>query len=118
MLSLAKDIKIYIYHRQVDMRKSINGLVLLIVEALELDPQANVMYLFHNKAGDKFKSIFWDGDGFILLYKRKEKGRFKFPKNITDSYYEIDADLFNWLRKGFDFYALKQHPELKYSEYY
>jgi len=100
------------------MRKSIDGLVVLIVEALGLDPQANMMVLFRNKASDKFKAIFWDGDGFILLYKRKEKGRFKFPKDLSDNYYEIDADLFNWLRKGFDFYALKQHPELKYSQYY
>jgi len=118
MLKLSEDLKITIYHREVDMRKSIDGLVVLIVEALELDPQANMMYLFRNKASDKFKAIFWDGDGFILLYKRKEKGRFKFPKDLSDSYYEIDADLFNWLRKGFDFYALKQHTELKYSQYY
>lgn len=118
MLNLSADLSITIYHRAVDMRKSIDGLVTLIVEALGLDPQANVMYLFHNKASDKFKAIFWDGDGFILLYKRKEKGRFKFPKDLSDTYYEIDSDLFHWLRKGFDFYALKQHPELKYSQYY
>lgn len=118
MLTLAADTKVYIYHEQVDMRKSIDGLVLLIVEALKLDPQSKAMYLFRNKAGDKIKAVIWDGDGFILLYKRRERGRFIFPKEITESYYEIDADLFNWLRKGFDFYALKHHPELKYSAYY
>lgn len=118
MLSLDADLKIYIYHRQVDMRKSIDSLVLLIIEALELDPQAKAMYLFHNKASDKFKAIVWDGDGFILLYKRKEKGKFKFPKQGVSNYYEIDGDLFNWLRKGFDFYMLKHNPHLKYSKYY
>ena len=118
MLTLDADIKIYIYHQQVDMRKSIDGLAFLVVEAMKLDPQEQAMFLFRNKAGDKFKAIVWDADGFILIYKRKEKGKFKFPKLIDKTYYEIDADLFNWLRKGFDFYALKQHPELKISQYY
>jgi len=118
MITLAADLKIFIYHQQVDMRKSIDGLALLTVEALGLNPQDRALYLFRNKAGDKFKAIIWDGDGFLLLYKRREKGRFKFPKTMPDDVYEIDADLFNWLRKGFDFYALKQHPELKISRYY
>ena len=52
------------------------------------------------------------------MYKRRESGHFKFPKDMDADYYEIDSDLFNWLRKGFDFYALKKHPELKISSYY
>jgi len=118
VITLAADLKIFIYHQQVDRRKSIDGLVLLTVEALGLNPQDRAMYLFRNKSGDKFKAIMWDGDGFLLLYKRREKGRFKFPKDMSEDTDEIDADLFNWLRKGFDFYALKQHPELKISRYY
>lgn len=118
MLSLNPEVPVLIYHQPVDMRKSIDGLSLLVVEALRLDPQARALYLFRNKSGDKFKALFWDNDGFFLLYKRREKGHFKFPKKVAGDYYEIDADLFNWLRKGFDFYALKQHPELKISQYY
>lgn len=118
MIELSSDVKIFVYHQQIDMRKSIDGLSHLIVEALNLDPQAKALYLFRNKASDKFKAIFWDGNGFMLLYKRLERGRFKFPAKLEVDYYEIDADLFNWLRKGFDFYALKQHPELKISQYY
>ena len=118
MIDLNKKIEIFIYNKSVDMRKSIDGLVTIIVEQMQLDPQAKIMFLFYNKPGDKFKSIIWEGDGFLLLYKRLEKGRFKFPKDIVDNYYGIDADLFNWLRKGFDFYALKQHPELKISKYF
>jgi len=118
MISLTDNTKVFIYNLPVDMRKAIDGLSQLVVESLQLDPQNNALYLFHNKAGDKFKAIIWDKNGFILLYKRLEKGKFKFPKNITEDHYEIDADLFNWLCKGFDFYALKQHPELKISQYY
>lgn len=118
MLSLSPEVPILIYHQPVDMRKSIDGLSLLVVDVLCRDPQEKTLYLFRNKSGDKFKALFWDGNGFFLLYKRLEKGRFQFPKAMASDYYEIDADLFNWLRKGFDFYALKQHPELKISQYY
>lgn len=118
MISLAASTKIFIYRDSIDMRKSIDGLVLMVVEELKLDPQNKAMYIFHNKAKEKFKAILWDGDGFILLYKRLEKGKFKFPRNMAEHYYEIDADLFSWLRKGFDFYLLKQHPELKTSKYF
>lgn len=118
MISLDADLQVYIYSQHVDMRKSIDGLSLIVVDELELNPQDKVLYLFYNRARDKFKGILWDGNGFMLLYKRLDKGRFKFPTDASGDYYEIDADLFNWLRKGFDFYALKHHPELKYSQYY
>lgn len=118
MLNLSKDTKVFIYTEDVDMRKSIDGLVILVVEELALNPQSKSLYLFKNKAKDKIKGIIWDDDGFMLLYKRREQGKFKFPKDITTSYYDIDADLFNWLRKGFDFYELQNHPELKTSKYF
>lgn len=118
MIRFDDDVKIFIYRHQVDMRKSINGLSLLVVDSLQLDPQAKALYLFHNKSNDKFKAIFWDGNGFMLLYKRLEQGKFQFPKTINEDYYVIDPDLFVWLRKGFDFYAIQQHPELKISNYF
>lgn len=118
MLSLTPDVPIYIYNDVTDMRKSINGLVLLVVDVLKKDPQSKALYLFYNKSMDKVKSIFWDQNGFILLYKPLEQGRFKFPKNISGLEYEIDSDLLQWLLKGFDFYALKHHPDLKKSQYF
>ncbi len=118
MIELARDVRLLIYHQPIDMRKSIDGLVLLVVELLERNPQDQTVYLFRNKSSDKFKAIVWDGDGFILLYKRRERGRFKFPKHLSGDYYEIPADLFIWLRRGFDFYALTPHPTLKKLQYF
>jgi len=116
MITVDSDVQVFIYNKAIDMRKSIDGLSLLVIEGMKLDPQTKGLYLFRNRAADKFKAIFWDGGGFMLMYKRSEMGSFKFPKDIEADYYEIDSDLFNWLRKGFDFYALKSYPELKTSE--
>lgn len=118
MITLDPQTKIFIYNSSVDMRKSINGLTLLVLESMKLDPQNKTLYLFTNKSKDKLKGILWEGDGFLLIYKRLEKIKFKLPKNLEENYYEIDSDLFNWLRKGFDFYSLKNNPELKFSKYF
>lgn len=118
MIEFPDDMKVLVYTETVDMRKSINGLVLLVVETLELDPQAKTLYLFCNKNKDKLKGIFWHENGFMLLYKRMERDRFTFPQDIHKSRLEIDTSLLKWLLKGFDFYRIKQHPELKYTEYY
>jgi transposase len=118
MLTLASDVPIYIYNGVADMRKSINGLVLLVVDLLRKDPQAKALYLFKNKSMDRIKGILWHRNGFILLYKPLEKGKFKFPKDLDEIDYKIDSDLFEWLLSGFDFYAIKNHPELKSSQYF
>lgn len=118
MITLNSDINIYIYNASIDMRKSINGLALLVVDSMQLDPQSKSLFIFHSKTSDKIKAILWHHDGFLLLYKRKEKGKFKFPKDISENYYQIDNDLLQWLLKGFDFYLLQQHPELKISQYF
>jgi transposase len=118
MITLDSDVNIYIYNANIDMRKSINGLVFLVIDSMNLEPQSKSLFLFFNKTYDKVKGIFWHYDGFVLLYKRKEQGKFKFPKDISGSYYHIDNDLLQWLLKGFDFHLLQQHPELKISKYF
>ena len=110
-------IKIYVGVEPVDMRKAIDGLCIQVVEVLEQNPQSEQVFLFRNRSGNKIKILFWDKNGFILLYKRLEKGRFKFPTSMTDTHFEMDYRDLKWLLAGFDFTALKQHPELYFSDY-
>lgn len=118
MITVNPNVNVYIYNEAIDMRKSINGLSLIVVDGMKLDPQSRSLFIFFNKNQNKIKCILWHYDGFLLLYKRKEKGKFKFPKDISGSHYNVDADLLQWLLKGFDFYRLKQFPELKISQYF
>lgn len=118
MISIAEDIKILICTQPIDMRKSINGLTILVIETLKQDPQSKQMYLFYSKGKDKIKAILWDKNGFILLYKKLEKEKFIFPQDIHNTFFEIDSDLLRWLLHGFDFYRLKNHPDLKITQYF
>lgn len=61
------------------MRKSINGLMTLVKSSFELDPFADVLFVFCNRKRDRMKILEWDGDGFWLYFKRLERGHFRWP---------------------------------------
>ncbi len=61
----------------VDMRKSINGLSVLVADKLEISPLSGSLFVFYNKARDKIKILYSDRNGFCLWYKRLEKHRFR-----------------------------------------
>jgi len=69
----------------VDMRKSINGLSVLVADHLELSPLSGSLFVFYNKARDKIKILYWDRNGFCLWYKRLEKHRFIFRHRYQES---------------------------------
>ena len=62
-----------------DMRKSINGLAVIVEGSFRLDPFAGSLYVFCNLKRDRLKILEWDGDGFWLHFKRLEKGHFRWP---------------------------------------
>ena len=71
--------RIYAYRHPVDMRKSIDGLAMLVEGALEADPFSGTLYVFVNRRRDKVKILYWEGSGFVVWYKRLEKERFIWP---------------------------------------
>ena len=100
------------------MRKSINGLSALIEEVFEHSPQSTHLFLFYNKSRDKVKLIFWDKNGFVLYYKRLEKGKFKFNRTATDHTLEITEHQLHWLLAGLDFQLMQQFNTINDSHYY
>ncbi|HEM8303625.1 TPA: IS66 family insertion sequence element accessory protein TnpB, partial [Providencia stuartii] len=52
------------------MRKSIDGLSLIVAETLEMDPFSESWFIFCNRTRDKLKILFWDTNGFWLYYRR------------------------------------------------
>ena len=71
---------IYIACGYTDLRKGIDGLSLLVQQSFALDPFSNSLFLFCGKRNDRIKALYWEGDGFVLLYKRLERGRFQWPR--------------------------------------
>ena len=60
-----------------DMRKSIDGLAAIVQQNFQLDPFSNALFIFCGRRHDRLKALLWCGDGFLLLYKRLDNGRFR-----------------------------------------
>lgn len=67
------------------MRKNINGLAAIVQGSFNLDPFNGAIFVFCNNKKDKIKVLKWDKDGFVLYYKRREKGRFCWPMFSSES---------------------------------
>lgn len=82
-----------------DMRKSINGLSAIIVQQFRMDPFQPSLFLFCGRCRDRFKALLWQGDGFLLLYKRFEKGRLQWPRT-PDEVRELTLQQYRWPMEG------------------
>lgn len=107
-----KPSEIYISTANVDMRKGLDGFVSVVEQQFKLDPMSSAMFVFHNRHCDKVKMLFWDGDGFCLLYKRIEYGKFRFPKHITDEKYTVSQEELDWLLHGLRIEEIKHYKSL------
>jgi len=72
--------KVYIALGVTDMRKSINGLSIIVSEQLELDLFSGNLFVFCNRKRNMVKILYWDKSGFCLWHKRLEKDHFKWPE--------------------------------------
>ncbi len=115
MFLAALHIKILLCTTPTDLRKSIDGLCLVVDGSLEQNPGCGTVYVFCNRARDKIKILYWDRNGFCLLYKRLEKGRFKFPPLGENLVLELSE--LRWLLQGLDFRTLPKPQILSVKTY-
>jgi transposase len=111
----ADDIEVYLCRDVVDMRKSINGLSILVEEALGLDPFGPRLFVFCNRRRDKIKILYWERTGFVLWYKRLEKNRFAWPLSSGGEVVTLTGRELNWLLDGIDVFSMRPHEELSFK---
>ena len=105
-----------LYHKPIDMRKGILRLALLIAEELLLNPSDGSIYIFYNNKYNKLKCVYWDRNGYCLLYKILEKEQFKIPKIISIK--SISLTELRWLFEGLDITKIEGFKELKYTTHF
>ena len=84
-----------------DMRKSVDGLAAIVQQNFQLDPFSNNLFIFCGRRHDRLKALLWRGDGFLLLYKRLDNGRFRWPQKQEDVI-SITEQQLRWLLEGLD----------------
>jgi transposase len=104
--------RVYLALGGTDMRKAINGLSILIEQAMGLNPFSGDLFVFCNRQCTIIKILYWDKNGFALWIKRLEKHRFKWP-NAAEEVISIGPKELEWLLAGLDYTSA--HNQLEYS---
>jgi transposase len=69
----------YLYREPTDMRKSFDGLSGLVSGRLGQSPMSGDVFIFINKPRNRIKLLRWEAGGFVLFYKRLERGTYELP---------------------------------------
>jgi len=96
---ISKAERIYIACGYTDLRRGIDGLACIVQASFNLDPFSNSLFLFCGRRCDRIKALYWEGDGFVLLYKRLERGSFQWPRTVSEMH-ELTPQQFRWLMEG------------------
>ena len=92
----------------VDLRKGIDGLATIIGDRYGQNPfEKGTLFLFCGKRSDRIKGLLWEGDGFLLLYKRLSNGAFNWPRSVEEAL-EISPEQYTMLMQGLE--ILPKHP--------
>lgn len=92
--------KVYIACGYSDLRRGIDGFANMIQQEFKLDPfEPDILFLFCGRKTDRIKGLLWEGDGFLLLYKRLETGKFQWPRN-EEEVRVISSQQYKWLMEG------------------
>lgn len=84
MFSLGSSHRYFLYGKSCDMRKSFDGLSGIVSNELNRDPTSGDVFIFLNKRKNLIKLLHWERGGFVLYYKRLEKGTFTPPRLKKD----------------------------------
>ena len=93
---------IYIATGYTDLRKGIDGLSILIHSQFDLNPfDEGSIFLFCGKRCDRMKALVYEGNGFLLMYKRLVCGKYKWPRNGEEAK-QITEQQYRWLMEGLE----------------
>ena len=91
--------RVYIACGYTDLRRGIDGLAAMVQRQFHLDPFTNTLFLFCGRRRDRIKALYWEGNGFVLLYKRLESGSFQWPRSEREAR-ALTSQQYRWLMEG------------------
>ena len=94
-----------------DLRRSFEGLALLVKQALQEDERSSQIFVFTNKRRDRIRLLYWDGTGLWLMTKRLEQGTFAWPQ-VPDGAAKIRlrSEALEMLLSGIDLKGGRMRP--------
>lgn len=114
MLSFSLRTKIFMAVEPIDMRRSFDSLAAWVDQQLGRQVLDGDVFLFLSKRRDRLKVLWWDGDGYSLLYKRLEVGTFEMPRHAdSDKELAIDATTLSLLLRGIETNSIRMRKRFQ-----
>ena len=103
--------RVFIACGYTDLRRGIDGLASLVQQQFDMDPFTNTLFLFCGRRRDRIKALYWEGNGFVLLYKRLENGRYQWPRT-REEVQQLTPQQYRWLMEGLSIVQPKAHKNV------
>ena len=108
------NIKVYLAPGPTDLKKSIDGLSILVENRMELNPFSNYLFAFCNRKRTTVKILYWDRNGFCLRMKRLESQNFQWPQSDAACISISNREL-AWLLDGLHIHQKRAHRSLQFT---
>ena len=98
MFGLTESHRYYLYHGVADMRKGFDGLSGIVMDQMSSNPLDGSVYIFINRRRSRMKILLWERSGFLMYYKRLERGTFELPASAeTGISWETLMLILSWI---------------------
>jgi len=109
LLSLPASVRVFLCLQPTDMRRSFDGLAMMVESEIRGDPGSGHLFVFCNRRRDRVKILYWDRDGYAIWYKRLEAGTYRFPASSEDAgHLEIRSSDLLVLLEGIDLASVRR----------
>jgi len=112
MWQMKSGARVYLALGKTDMRRSINGLSIMVDQALEREVFSGDLFVFCNRNKTIIKILYWGNTGFCLWHKQLDRDKFHWP-NTENEVREVAQEELSWLLDGLD--ISQAHHHLEYS---
>lgn len=113
MIINADEVKnIYVSTHFVDMRKSIDGLTLIVHSQFQMNVLDHSLFIFTNRSRNRIKILYYESNGFWLFIKRLEHGKFKIKESQESLTRAITYRQLSWLLEGLEYDEKLQEKQL------
>jgi transposase len=104
VLTLPASVRIYVAAEAVDLRRGFDGLAAATRSLIRQDPLSGHLFVFLNRRKNRIKLLVWDRTGYLLLYKRLERGTFHLATEPAagERHVEVDAGELGLMMEGLD----------------
>jgi transposase len=112
MLTLPSTVRIYVAAEPVDLRRGFDGLAAATREIIRADPLSGHLFVYTNRRSNRLKILLWEPSGYLMLYKRLERGRFRIPMEPRAGarHVELEATELALMMEGIDLRDAKRRP--------